>query len=165
MNRRHFGRLLATGAGGLALAGWSPLKGKVRRRGTLELNTYPVPKRAGFSDPDYYIWGGSMTEGPEGRYHLFYSRWPRERGFKSWVTDSEVARAVAENPLGPYRHVEVALPRRGRQYWDGLTTHNPTVQRFGDRYYLYYMGTTADEEEAEEKSFGLTATTSVLALL
>jgi hypothetical protein len=38
----------------------------------------------------------------------------------------------------------VALPPRGKEFWDGLTTHNPTILRIGSRYYLYYMGNTGD---------------------
>lgn len=103
-----------------------------------------VPARAKFSDPDYNIWCGSMVECGDGRYHLFYSRWPASLGHLAWVTHSEIARAVADDPLGPYRHVEVVLPARGADLWDGLCTHNPTIRRFGGKYYLYYMGNTGD---------------------
>ncbi len=104
----------------------------------------PVPLSARFSDPDYYIWCGSMVRDDAGRCHLFYSRWPRRLGFYAWVSHSEIAHAVSEHPLGPYRHKDVALPARGKEFWDGLCTHDPTVMRFGSKYYLYYMGNTAD---------------------
>lgn len=104
----------------------------------------PLPPTAKFSDPDFYIWCGSAVRGGDGRYHLFYSRWPRKLGFNAWVTHSEVAHATSETPFGPFTHRDIALPARGRQFWDGLCTHNPTIHRFGDRYYLYYMGNTGD---------------------
>lgn len=104
----------------------------------------PVPESAIFSDPDYFIWGASMVEGDDGQYHLFYSRWPKEYGHNAWLTHSEIAHAVADNPLGPYKHRDVVLPARGEKYWDGLDTHNPTIHKFGDKYYLYYMGNTGD---------------------
>ncbi len=104
----------------------------------------PVPFAAKFADPDYYIWCGTMVRGDDGKCHLFYSRWPRKLGHYAWVTHSEVAHAVADTPLGPFRHVGVALPARGAAFWDGLCTHNPTVRRFGGKYYLYYMGNTGD---------------------
>jgi len=104
----------------------------------------PVPATAKFSDPDYYIWCGTMVRGDDGLCHLFYSRWPRKLGFNAWVTHSEIAHAIADNPLGPYRHKAVVLPARGQEFWDGLCMHNPTVMRFGDKYYLYYMGNTGD---------------------
>ncbi len=104
----------------------------------------PVPEYAKFIDEGYYIWGASMVQDENGKSHLFYSRWPREMGHYAWVTHSEIAHAVADQPLGPYKHVDVALPARGKEIWDGLCTHNPTVHRFGDKYYLYYMGNTGD---------------------
>ncbi len=97
-----------------------------------------------FSDPDYNIWCGSVVAGDDGRYHLFYSRWPRSTGHLAWVSHSEVARAVSDSPLGPFRHVDVVLPARGAAFWDGSCTHNPTVIRLGSRYYLYYMGNQGD---------------------
>ncbi len=104
----------------------------------------PVPASAKFSDPDFYIWGGSMVRGDDGKCHLYYARWPRRLGHNSWVTHSEIAHAVADDPMGTFRHQDVALPVRGKAFWDGLCTHNPTVHRFGDKYYLYYMGNTGD---------------------
>lgn len=103
-----------------------------------------VPESAKFIDEEYYIWGGSMVRAADGKCHLLYSRWPRELGHNAWVTHSEIAHAVADKPLGPYHHVDVALPARGADFWDGLCTHNPTVHEFEGRYYLYYMGTTGD---------------------
>jgi hypothetical protein len=91
------------------------------------------------------IWGGSVVKGPDGMYHMLYSRWPKHLGW-AWVTDSEIAHAVADNPLGPYKHKGVALERRGKEHWDGWCTHNPTVHKFGGKYYLYYMGNTGDGE-------------------
>ncbi len=104
----------------------------------------PVPESARFIDPNYYIWCGTMVRGDDRRYHLYYSRWPRSMGHNAWVTHSEVAHAVGESPTGPFVHADLALPPRGREFWDGLTTHNPTVLRAGDKYYLYYMGNTGD---------------------
>jgi hypothetical protein len=106
----------------------------------------PVPSEAKFIDPDYFIWGASMVADEQGKYHLFYSRWPKSHGHNAWLTHSEIAHAVADSPTGPYKHVDVALPARGSEFWDGLDTHNPTVHKFADKYYLYYMGNTGDGE-------------------
>ena len=103
-----------------------------------------VPARAKFIDDDFYIWGGSMVRDADGTCHLLYSRWPRELGHNAWVTHSEIAHAVSDDPLGPYRHVDVALPVRGEEFWDGMCTHNPTVHEFDGKYYLYYMGNFGD---------------------
>lgn len=110
----------------------------------------PVPLSARFEDESYFIWGASMVRDNQEQCHLFYSRWPRELGHKAWVTHSEIAHAVSNHPLGPYKHVSVALPQRGPAFWDGLCTHNPTVHTFGDKHYLYYMGNTGDGRPMEE---------------
>jgi hypothetical protein len=104
----------------------------------------PVPATAVFSDPEWYIWCGTMVRGDDGRCHLYYSRWPRRLGHNAWVTHSEVAHAVGDSPLGPFAHRDVALAERGVGHWDGLCTHNPTVLRVGGKFYLYYMGNTGD---------------------
>ena len=104
----------------------------------------PVPASAKFEDPGYIVWCGTVVRDNQGKCHLLYSRWPRKLGHYAWVTHSEVAHAVADNLLGPYKFVDVALPARGKEYWDGLCTHNPTVMKFGGKYYLYYMGNTGD---------------------
>lgn len=104
----------------------------------------PLPPQAVFADPDWCIWCGAPVDGDDGRYYLLYSRWPQALGMAAWVTHSEIACAVAEEPLGPYRHLNVALPERGADHWDGHCTHNPTVIRADGRYYLYYMGNRGD---------------------
>ena len=107
----------------------------------------PVPVTAKFEDPGFIVWCGTMVRDDQGKCHLYYSRWPRSLGHYAWVSHSEVAHAVADNPLGPYRFVDVALPERGVDKWDGLCTHNPTVLKFGAKYYLYYMGNTGDRKK------------------
>lgn len=104
----------------------------------------PVPATAKFSDPEFNIWCGSAVRGDDGRYHMFYSRWPRKLGHVAWVTHSEVAHAVSDSPFGPWKHQDVALPARGAGFWDGSCTHNPTVLRIGAKFYLYYMGNFGD---------------------
>jgi len=105
----------------------------------------PVPMEAKFAAPNFFVWCGAPTKGADGRYHLFYSRWPVSKGFApGWALWSEIAYAVADKPLGPYRHANVALPARGREFWDGTTTHNPNILQKDGKYYLFYMGNTGD---------------------
>ncbi len=104
-----------------------------------------VSSQSIFRNDTMSIWGGSLVLGDDGKYHLYYSRWPRSLGW-AWVTDSEVAHAISDDPFGPFVHRDVALPRRGSEFWDGWCTHNPTIHRFDDKYYLYYMGNTGDGE-------------------
>jgi hypothetical protein len=113
----------------------------------------PVPTSAVLIDDLYFTWGASMVKDDHGKCHLFYSRWLRKDGFSSWVTRSEIAHAVSDSPLGPFKFRDVALPARGAQYWDGLVTHNPTVHKFDGKYYIYYMGTTGDGKVVKSLSF------------
>ncbi|MEM8736329.1 MAG: glycoside hydrolase family protein, partial [Planctomycetota bacterium] len=105
----------------------------------------PVPASGVFRSDEYDIWGGSPIQDDEGKYHLYYSRWPHRLGHAAWVTHSEIAHAVSDSPFGPWKHHDVALPKRGTEYWDGSCTHNPTVLKVGGKYYLYYMGNRGDE--------------------
>lgn len=106
-----------------------------------------VPKTARFIDNEWFIWGGSLVKSEkDGTYHLYYSRWPKELGMSAWVTHSEIAHAVSDSPFGPFTFKDVSLPFRGREFWDGAVTHNPTIHFFKGKYYLYYMGTTGSPE-------------------
>ncbi|SIQ97984.1 glycoside hydrolase family protein [Maribacter ulvicola] len=105
----------------------------------------PVPESYVFQDPSYFIWGGSVVEGKDGKYHMLYARWPKTLGFSAWVTDSEIAHAVADKVEGPYETSGTVLKRRNHLFWDGMATHNPTVIEKDGKYYLYYMGTTGPE--------------------
>lgn len=109
-----------------------------------------VPESAKFINDSFYIWGGSLIKShTDQKYHLFYSRWPREFGMLGWVTHSEIAHAVSDSPFGPFEYKNIALPLRGKEYWDGMVTHNPTIHYFKEKYYLYYMGNTGDGKPTE----------------
>ncbi|HLR32463.1 MAG TPA: glycoside hydrolase family protein, partial [Fodinibius sp.] len=111
----------------------------------------PITKENIFRDPDYYNWGSSIIKGSEGKYHLFYSRWPRGLGFSVWLTHSEIAHAVAESPEGPYQYVETVLEGRGGDHWDAITAHNPKIKYFEGKYYLYYIGTHSGNHTVSEQ--------------
>ena len=107
----------------------------------------PAPVNGGFRMKDYWIWCGSVIRadnpGEDGRYHMFASRWPRKLPFHPhWVFNCEVVRASSDTPEGPYVFEEVVLPRRGARFWDGMSTHNPTIRKIGGTYVLFYVGIT-----------------------
>ncbi len=114
-----------------------------RASGSFEDLLLPVPDDTGFRMDGYWVWGGSVVRGGDGKYHIFSSRWPSGLPFSPhWCSNSEVVRGVADRPEGPFRFAEVVLPHRGGQVWDGRMTHNPTIHRWRDRYLLFYIGTT-----------------------
>ena len=91
---------------------------------------------------DYYVWDCSVIKA-NGKYHMFSSRWKRELGFGwNWLFNSEIIHCVSDTPEGPYEFQEVVLPRRGRQYFDGMSTHNTCIKEHNGKFYLYYMGNT-----------------------
>jgi len=110
----------------------------------------PAPKIGGFAQEDYWVWCGSVIRGEDGRFHMFASRWPKALPFfAGYLTHSEVVRAVADTPEGPYDFREVVLPARGPEHWDGQMTHNPTIHRVGEVYLLFYIGSTYAGEKPE----------------
>jgi len=112
----------------------------------------PVTEAGIFRDADYFNWGSSIIKGEDDKYHMFYARWPREYGFGAWLTHSELAHAVSDNPCGPYKYVETALKGRDdRKYWDYITAHNPKIKFFEGKYYLYYIGTNLGRKGLSEK--------------
>jgi hypothetical protein len=100
----------------------------------------PAPKDAGFRMKGYFVWGGSLIRvGSE--YHLFASRWPTETRFPQGYRDhSQIVRATAKTPIGPYTFREVVVAGRGGAWWDGKMCHNPKIVQAGDTYVLYYIG-------------------------
>lgn len=105
----------------------------------------PAPVGGGFAMDGYWVWCGSVIKAEDGRYHIFASRWPKSLPFwAGYTVASEIVRAVADTPVGPYVFQEVVLPARGPDFWDGRMTHNPTIHRFGDTYLLFYIGSTYD---------------------
>ena len=86
-------------------------------------------------------WGGSPIQAPDGKYHLFFS-WFRNPsgdnttvpGIKWWYNSSVVAHAVSDHPGGNYTYVDTVLPGRGKGYFDGTTTHNPSVTQVRKRF-------------------------------
>ena len=90
----------------------------------------------------YYVWDCSVIKSG-GKYHMFSSRWKKEYGFAcNWLFNSEIIHSVSDTPEGPYKFQNVVLPRRGRQYFDGMNTHNTCIKEYNGKFYLYYMGTT-----------------------
>lgn len=118
----------------------------------------PAVRNGGFRMEGYWVWCSSVIKGEDGKYHMFASRWDNSNPMHpTWLTNSEIVRAVSDTPEGPYAFQEVILENRGAKYWDGRSTHNPVITKFKDTYYLYYIGTThpfLDVEKGEQLKFG-----------
>lgn len=106
----------------------------------------PVPKTNRLFDKNYFIWGASVVKGDDIKFHMYYCRWPRKLKHSAWVTHAEIVHAVADSPTGPFKHRDITLLPRGKEFWDGLSIYNPNIKRFNGKYYLYYTGNTGDNK-------------------
>lgn len=94
---------------------------------------------------EYRVWGCSPVYDDDGKVHVYFSLIPKGG---HWLTNCEIAHAVADKPEGPYEVVGTILKGRGKGHWDASSIHNPTVYRVGEKYVLLYIGN--DISKAEE---------------
>ncbi|QDH80327.1 hypothetical protein FKX85_15290 [Echinicola soli] len=108
----------------------------------------------------YFVWGGSVIKGEDGRYHMFYSRWPsgddQDKFTDGWLTASEIAYAVSDDADHGFKFVKTVVQGQGKERrpeaWDGQSVHNPHIQRFNGTYYLYHTGSTYPGEQPRGSS-------------
>ena len=99
-----------------------------------------VPKGSGFAMEGYFVWCGAAIRVGDA-YHLFASRWPEETKFpEGYREHSEIVRAVASRPEGPYVFQDVVIGKREKGRWDSAMAHNPAIYRTGGTFVLYYIG-------------------------
>ncbi len=106
----------------------------------------PVSKTSVFELEGFFVWCGSAVKADDGRYYLYFSFWPKPKGFEAWVTHSAIGFAVSDSPTGPYRYGGIALAGGAGGAWDRDVAHNPSVIRHEGVYYLYYVGNHGNGE-------------------
>ena len=144
MERRDFLQAIGAGVSLQSLRGASQAQEPAKARysdfcGRLE------PLGRILESKDWRVWGCSPIDGPDGKTHVFFARWPVETGHEGWLTHSEVAHAVADRPEGPYRVLGTVLKGRGAGAWDADMIHNPTIHKVGKRYALFYIGNSLEQ--------------------
>ncbi|WP_339869995.1 glycoside hydrolase family protein [uncultured Algoriphagus sp.] len=97
---------------------------------------------------DYFVWGGSVVKGKDGKYHMLFALWEsgadKEEFNKSWVLESKIGHAISDYPDRDFEFQKIIL--RGARYdgnvdaWDAQGVHNPHVKEFDGSFYLYYIG-------------------------
>lgn len=108
-----------------------------------------VKPDSGYRQEGYWVWCSSIIKGDDGKFHMYASRWPKNMLMHpGWMVASEIVHCVSDTAEGPYRFSDVALGRRGKEYWDGESQHNPRILRHGDTYVLFYMGSTHPLDDA-----------------
>ncbi len=89
----------------------------------------PVAKGTGFAMDGYFVWCGSVIKVGD-QYHMFASRWPVATKFpEGYRQNSEIVRAVASRPEGPYKFAEVIVGKREPDKWDSGMAHNPAIYK------------------------------------
>lgn len=102
-----------------------------------------------FSLDNHFVWCGSATRAVEdGNYYLFYSAMDAGADYPpfvdAWVLGSKIGIAVSDSPYGGYKQLDICYNPDGYRpdssAWDAQMAHNPHIQYFGGKYYLYYIG-------------------------
>lgn len=119
-----------------------------------------------FMSNDFYNWGSTVIKGEDGKYHMFYERWPHGKrtldddsmnyifnGFSGWMKYADIAHAVSDKIQGPYRFVNSVIKGDGDPAkWDRFVMENPQIRKFGKFYYLYYISNSFDSSYTNENA-------------
>jgi hypothetical protein len=81
-------------------------------------------------------WDGQIIKGPEGKYHLFASRWDQAVGHNGWF-NSKAIHAVSDRPEGPYVDQGLCWPDN-----QGGKGHNVTALVMPDGRYAVMVSET-----------------------
>lgn len=103
----------------------------------------PIPHSAVFAHPDWHYWGGTALPF-EGRWYRIFARWRKEYSFGAWITHSEIACAIGDNPLGPWSDVRPLLAREETAAWDAHNFHNPCPLYADGKFWIFYTGNRGD---------------------
>ena len=110
---------------------------------------FPRDPQNGLEDTtlkQWYYWDGQILKGPNGKYHLFASRWDQARGHNGWGGSSAV-HAVSDNVIGPY--IDQGLCWLGNQRGKG---HNVTALALPDGRYAVVVSETRPGDVFVSKS-------------
>ena len=72
-----------------------------------------------------------------------------KEGFNAWLTHCEIARYVSNSPEGPFTFQEVVLKGTDLATWDRKSPHNPTIQKVGDQYVLFYIANAGGQKKQQ----------------
>ena len=118
----------------------------------------PVAKGTGFAMDGYFVWCGSVIK-VGGLYEMFASRWPVGTKFpEGYRQHSEIVRAEASKPDGPYTFKEVVIASRPAGKWDSAMAHNPAIYQVGGTFVLYYIGSDVG---SSKRQIGMATASSI----
>ncbi|NLD93309.1 MAG: hypothetical protein GX639_11650 [Fibrobacter sp.] len=84
----------------------------------------------------YCYWDGPIIKGPDGKYHMFASRWGEGGGHWSWLSSVGI-HAVSDNVMGPYVDKGLTWPNNS-----GGKGHNLTILQLKDGTYASVVSDT-----------------------
>jgi MYXO-CTERM domain-containing protein len=84
----------------------------------------------------YVYWDGKIIKGPDGKYHLFASRWAQSSGHGGW-SGSVAVHAVSDTPTGPYVDKGICWPSNSNG-----KGHNVTALELLDGTYAVLVSDT-----------------------
>ena len=94
-------------------------------------NNFGIDTIPGVANESFASWGGQAVYAEDGQYHLVFADF-MACGLGCWGTASQLARAVSQHPLGPYKKSEVIAPP---------FHHNPTFNKVpGGPYVITSIG-------------------------
>jgi hypothetical protein len=126
-----------------------PIVGKLSKEAWGAPAVLPRDPQNGLEDPTiqkFCYWDGQVLKGADGKWHMFASRWPEERGHGGW-TGSAAVHAVADNVLGPYVDKGMLWPDD-----QGGKGHNVTALMMPDGRYAVTISETRPGEVFASKS-------------
>lgn len=111
----------------------------------------PTERILDFSEQGWVVWDASPIYGPDGRLHVFFTRWTDhgDSPDAAWVRRGEIAHATAPSIDGPFEVMDVLLRGDGGCAWDASGFINPRVFRWNDRYALYYSACCKGRKDTE----------------
>ena len=124
-------------------------------RGALVTNVWGAPgvfprdPQNGLEDASmkqWCYWDGQIVKGPEGKYHLFASRWDQAKGHRGWF-GSLAVHAVSDNVIGPYLDKGLCWPGD-----KGGKGHNVTALALPDGRYAVVVSETRPGDVFVSKS-------------
>lgn len=155
MNRRNFISKLSLLSAGASLPSWS-IAFNHSDESSFAKHLKPVGRALELEG--YYVWCNSPIEAPDGKIHVFFSRWISKKGMGGWINGSEIAHAVSDSPEAPFTVTGTILaPRTG--YFDATTCHNPSIKFVDGKYALFYMGNS--NGKTNTKRIGLATSDSL----
>lgn len=116
-----------------------PIQGRLAKDVWGADNVLPRDPQNGLEDAtmkQWCYWDGQIITGPEGKYHMFASRWDQSRGHNGWF-GSLAVHAVSDNIIGPYTDKGLTWPDN-----QGGKGHNVTALVLPDKRYAVVVSET-----------------------